>query len=167
MKRGFLTLNMKEGELRVFYKVKDRINMQFDRELSDLCKKFGFTWWASGFDREEEIRDIAFDLREKEGPLPVYPAYGEQIPSFGQAPPIILVKGGVEKQPVTDRKMVFQALADIDKRLKVLEGYIIGAQGAKDPSAKDPKSDKQKQPGEGGCGATLSGIGSEFPKKEE
>lgn len=61
---NFLKINMKDEQIRVFYKMEEQINSEFDRELCELCEKYGFEWWASGFDLGEEIRDIAFEKKE-------------------------------------------------------------------------------------------------------
>lgn len=48
-------------ELRVYYKTKERIDSEFDKEIERLAEKYGLKWWASGFNFEEKVRDVCFE----------------------------------------------------------------------------------------------------------
>lgn len=127
---NFLKIDMKMGEMRIFYRLEEQLNMELDRDLQAVFDKHGLHRWASGFDLRSGIRDIAVDKIPSLRPVstPIH----KQVPSKGQAPPVIVVK----EELVSDRKMIFTALADIDKRLKALEVYQ-GAGAAKMPTKKE------------------------------
>lgn len=52
-------------ELKVYYKTKNRIDSNFDREITELANKYGLKWWASGWDYEDKVRDVCFDKKGK------------------------------------------------------------------------------------------------------
>lgn len=54
---------IKENELKIFYKCNEG-NDELEAELEKLLKKYGYHRWASGYDLEDGIRDIAFDKEE-------------------------------------------------------------------------------------------------------
>ena len=57
---------MKEGELKIFYLVKEgeiAINVDMDAALEVVLKKFGFRRGASGFDLTSDVRDLAFEKK--------------------------------------------------------------------------------------------------------
>lgn len=51
-------------ELKVYYKTKNRINSEFDKEIEKIAEKHGLKWWASGFNFEEQVRDVCFDRKK-------------------------------------------------------------------------------------------------------
>ncbi|MBA7571240.1 hypothetical protein ES695_13150 [Candidatus Atribacteria bacterium 1244-E10-H5-B2] len=56
-------IKLKEGECRVYYKVKDKF-LPFEKELEKLFKKYGFDRWASGFDLCDGTRDLCFERKK-------------------------------------------------------------------------------------------------------
>ena len=57
-------MRLKENELKVFYHGK--LNEKLDEDIGDLLKTHGYQCWASGFDLEDCIRDLAFDKKSNE-----------------------------------------------------------------------------------------------------
>jgi len=57
-------LELKQDELRIYYQGKP--NYEMEDELKPILGKYGYHMWASGFDLEDKIRDLAFD-KEKHG----------------------------------------------------------------------------------------------------
>ena len=51
---------LKEGELKIFYRLPDRVNEELDSALKKVLKTFGYEQWASGFNFIDETRDLAF-----------------------------------------------------------------------------------------------------------
>lgn len=49
------------NELRVYYKIKGKINMALDKDIKAVLKKHGYHFYASGVDMINGIRDMAFD----------------------------------------------------------------------------------------------------------
>lgn len=59
-------MELKEGQLAIFYNEYHAINRELDNALREVLLKFGYRWWASGCSRITGIRDLAFDkLREE------------------------------------------------------------------------------------------------------
>ena len=56
-------MELKEGECRIYYKVKERL-LPFEKELEELFEKNGWHRWASGFGCDGD-RDLAFDKVKK------------------------------------------------------------------------------------------------------
>lgn len=54
-------MELKNSELKIFYG--DPMNEKLDKAIKETLKKFGYSWWASGFDIETGVRDLAFDNR--------------------------------------------------------------------------------------------------------
>lgn len=50
-------------DLRIYYKCQDKgeINQSFDKEIRELAKKYGLTFWASGINHTNGVRDVCFD----------------------------------------------------------------------------------------------------------
>ena len=57
-------MKLKENELKIYYKVKDGIDIYLDKALIDLAEKFGYKWVASGLTFKTGVRDLAFDIME-------------------------------------------------------------------------------------------------------
>jgi len=55
--------DMKE-ELRIVYKIKERIDPDLDKALGDLLEQYGWHCWASGVNHITGERDMAFDREE-------------------------------------------------------------------------------------------------------
>lgn len=47
-----------KNELKIYYE--GELNEKLDLAIEKTLKAFGFTRWASGYDIEENIRDLAF-----------------------------------------------------------------------------------------------------------
>lgn len=47
-------------ELKIYYSGK--LNEELDEDLEDLLGKYGYKRWASGYNLEENIRDLAFEI---------------------------------------------------------------------------------------------------------
>jgi len=53
--------NMKNNELKIIYKVEERLDRKLDDALEDCLKKLGWRRWASGYELETKERDLAFE----------------------------------------------------------------------------------------------------------
>ena len=49
---------MRHGELKIYYE--GRHGRQLDDALIECLRQFGYKFWASGYDLEEGVRDLAF-----------------------------------------------------------------------------------------------------------
>ena len=56
---------MKEGELKVYYKVGGGLNEKLDIAIEKFLKEFGYVRWASGFNMKKGVRDLAFERKEE------------------------------------------------------------------------------------------------------
>jgi len=56
-------VELKKGELKVYYLVNGRIDSKLDEAIEEVLKKFGYHRWASGSDFETKVRDLAFDKK--------------------------------------------------------------------------------------------------------
>ena len=52
-------MKLEKDELKVFY-ASEEINTGLDESLEALLAPFGYRRWASGYNLEEKIRDLAF-----------------------------------------------------------------------------------------------------------
>ena len=52
---------MKDGEIKIYYKGKPTEN--FDKEIEDFLKNYGYSFYASGMDLVERVRDLAFERK--------------------------------------------------------------------------------------------------------
>lgn len=57
-------MKLKEGELKVYYRIEGGIWPGLDDCLINALKEFGYEMWASGTNLITDVRDLAFD---KEG----------------------------------------------------------------------------------------------------
>jgi len=57
-------MKLKENELKIYYKVKDGLDIFLDNALIELAEKFGYKWVASGLTFKTGVRDLAFDIME-------------------------------------------------------------------------------------------------------
>ena len=57
-------MKLKENELKIYYKVKDGIDIYLDKAIIELAEKFGYKWVASGLTFKTGVRDLAFDIME-------------------------------------------------------------------------------------------------------
>lgn len=55
---------MKFGELKIQYKIPDRINRKLDDEIQKVVKKFGFIFIGSGYNFHTHIRDAVFEPKD-------------------------------------------------------------------------------------------------------
>jgi hypothetical protein len=54
---------LKEGELRIFYRHPERIDIRLDKALENILKTLGYKWESSGFNLIDEVRDLAFNKK--------------------------------------------------------------------------------------------------------
>ncbi len=59
-------MKLKDGELKVFYNVPDKIRVELDERLTALLKEFGYNRWASGYEYGTGVRDLAFDYTSED-----------------------------------------------------------------------------------------------------
>lgn len=52
-------MKLKKGELKVYYKTKNGIDIDLDEALAEVMKQFGYQHWASGISFITGVRDIA------------------------------------------------------------------------------------------------------------
>lgn len=52
--------NTRNGDLVIKYKVKQSLNKLVDKKIENCLKPLGYKWIGSGFDIQENIRDIQF-----------------------------------------------------------------------------------------------------------
>jgi len=52
---------MKEGNIKVLYRIPPGIDDELDDEITDAFERIGYTRWTSGFDVETGVRDITFE----------------------------------------------------------------------------------------------------------
>ncbi len=57
-------MELKENELKIFYKDKDGIWPGLDDCLENALKEFGYKKWASGMEIKTGVRDLAFEKKE-------------------------------------------------------------------------------------------------------
>ena len=55
---------MKKIKLKVIYDTP--LNMDLDAAIEKTLKEFGFKRWASGYDMEDHVRDLAFEKETKD-----------------------------------------------------------------------------------------------------
>lgn len=53
-------IEVPEGEIRIYYKHKDKIVETWDLAIEDALFAFGLKRWASGVDLTNGVRDLAF-----------------------------------------------------------------------------------------------------------
>ncbi len=46
--------------LKIYYTAKEKVNLEFDKEIDKLAKKHGLEMLGSGFDMTNKIRDLRF-----------------------------------------------------------------------------------------------------------
>ena len=51
-------MNLKNGDVRVHYKLPERVDMELDKAISAVFKKFGYKELGTGFDFIDEVRDL-------------------------------------------------------------------------------------------------------------
>ena len=57
-------MELKKGELRVFYRCEDESEMQdLDNHLIAMLKSFNCGFWASGTDLTTGVRELAFEKK--------------------------------------------------------------------------------------------------------
>ncbi|GAG48532.1 unnamed protein product, partial [marine sediment metagenome] len=60
-------VELKEGQLSIFYNEGMTINSELDTALREVLRKFGYHWWASGCNLITGVRDLAFkQVQERE-----------------------------------------------------------------------------------------------------
>ena len=47
--------------LKVTYKIKEKIDADLDQKIVNALKPVGFKMWASGYDLTNGVRDLSFD----------------------------------------------------------------------------------------------------------
>ena len=57
-------VKLKDGELKIFYQ--GDLNVELDKALESVLKKFGYERWASGMSMNW-VRDLAFDKKVENG----------------------------------------------------------------------------------------------------
>ena len=57
------TSGLRPNELRIYYNIADGINTDLDEAIEQALKPFGYYRWASGCDRTNGDRDLAFDKK--------------------------------------------------------------------------------------------------------
>ena len=58
---------MGKKELKLFYKHPDRILPWLDDAVKKACDENGYEFWASGYSKITEVRDICFDEKDRAG----------------------------------------------------------------------------------------------------
>lgn len=53
-------MNVPENEVRIYYKHKKKVVEVWDLAIEDALFAFGLKRWASGFNFETKVRDLAF-----------------------------------------------------------------------------------------------------------
>lgn len=48
-------------ELKVTYKIKEKIDTDLDQRITKALKMLGFKMWACGYDLTNGVRDLSFD----------------------------------------------------------------------------------------------------------
>lgn len=56
-------MELKPDELKVFYGG-GKVNTELDEAIEKCLEKFGYYRWASGYDLNAEVRDLAFDKKD-------------------------------------------------------------------------------------------------------
>ena len=56
-----LPVEIETGELRVYYKANEKIDRDMDETIEMSLKSFGYIRWASGYNFETGVRDLAFE----------------------------------------------------------------------------------------------------------
>ena len=59
-------MELKKGELRVFYRCEDESRMldsELDSDLIAILKRFNYESWASGTDLTTGVRELAFEKK--------------------------------------------------------------------------------------------------------
>ena len=51
-------------ELKIYYKTNEHINLKFDEEIETLVRKYGLKRGASGYNLEDKVRDICFNVED-------------------------------------------------------------------------------------------------------
>ena len=54
----------KGNEIRVKYRVAKGIDKKLDKAIEKVAEEFGFSFWASGFDTKNLVRDLCFEKKE-------------------------------------------------------------------------------------------------------
>ena len=49
-------------DLRVYYRVDGKINAEFDEEIIALAKKHNLREWSSGYNPDNKVRDLTFEM---------------------------------------------------------------------------------------------------------
>lgn len=65
-------MEMQKGEIKVYYKHKDRIVEAWDLAIEDALFAFGLKRWASGFNMITKVRDLAFRPETKEERIEIH-----------------------------------------------------------------------------------------------
>ena len=59
-------MELKEGQLSIFYNEYHHINSKLDDALRKVLLEFDYKWWASGVCLLTGVRDLAFDKVQEE-----------------------------------------------------------------------------------------------------
>jgi len=55
-------MKLEEGQLRVYYG--GPLDRDLDIDIEECLKRYGFCRWASGYNLEEGVRDLAFEVKK-------------------------------------------------------------------------------------------------------